>query len=146
VASTAEQVVIAAGGGTYEELLTLHFSYDPCAFWQGSDQTCSMVLEAAQAGDLSLIRQLHANGVSIVSISDYDLRTAGHLACVEGNIEIVKYLKQHGANFSMKDRWGRTPMDDAHSSDHHDIIALLAGRAAAPTTPFGASGGPRNCA
>jgi hypothetical protein len=135
-----DSIIAVAGVGDYEELLAIHFSYDPCAFWQGGEQMCSMVLEAAQSGDLGLLRQLHANGVSVVSIADYDLRTAGHLACVEGNIEIVKYLKRHSVSFDLTDRWGRTAIDDARSSGHVDIVAFLLGRAGAPKTPNWASG------
>ena len=102
----------------------MSFSYDPCAFWHGGDEMCSLILEAAQAGDLGLIRQLHANGFSL-SIADYDLRTAGHLACSEGNLEIVKYLHQHGVDFNFKDRWGRTALDDALQANHQDTILFL---------------------
>jgi hypothetical protein len=120
---------VAAGkldaGKLDNELINLHFSYDPCAFWEGGPQMCSMVLEAAQAGDLGLIKQLHATGVSVASVADYDLRTASHLACVEGNIEIVKYLNQHGADFHFKDRWGRTAIDDANNAGHKDVIYYL---------------------
>jgi glutaminase A len=114
--------VAAAEDG--EEATVMNFSYDPCAFWHGGDEMCSLILEAAQSGDLGLIRQLHANGISL-SIADYDLRTAGHLACSEGNLETVKYLHQHGVDFNFKDRWGRTALDDALQANHQDTILFL---------------------
>ena len=106
------------------ELIKLHFSHDPCAFWEGEEQMCSSVLDAAMSGDLGLIKQLHANGVSL-TIADYDLRTAGHLACVEGNLEIVKYLKQNGVNFNVKDRWGQTAMQEAEATNRTEIISYI---------------------
>lgn len=59
---------------------------------------------------ISLSKQIDLN------ISDYDKRTPLHLACSEGNIEIVKFLLENNCNKNVKDRWDNTPLTDAKKS------------------------------
>jgi glutaminase len=47
-----------------------------------------------------------------LNISDYDKRTPLHLACIEGNIDIVKFLLEEKCDINVKDRWGNTPLND----------------------------------
>lgn len=61
-----------------------------------------------------------------MSLSDYDGRTALHLAASEGHLECVKFLiTQCGVPHSMKDRWGRQPTDEARAFGHTSIVELL---------------------
>lgn len=50
-----------------------------------------------------------------VNISDYDNRTPLHLACAEGNLEIVKFLIENGCNVKLEDRWGNTALSEAET-------------------------------
>lgn len=79
---------------------------------------------AASQGDLNEIRRLISHGVDVNS-SDYDGRTALHLAAAEGQTETVKFLLRKGADKDYKDRWGNTPMADAQSGGHEAIAELL---------------------
>lgn len=57
-----------------------------------------------------------------ISQKKTDQRTALHIACCNGDIDIVRYLLQMGANVHVKDRFDRTPLIDAVESDNHDVI------------------------
>ena len=49
---------------------------------------------------------------------NFDGRNLGHLAASCGRVEIVDYLAQSKRyDFSMKDRWGKSPLDIIKWSD-----------------------------
>lgn len=63
--------------------------------------------------------------VEFVNESDYNKRTALHLAAAEGRIQIVKYLIQEGAKVDIKDNWGATPLTDAQKENRQNVIKYL---------------------
>ena len=77
-------------------------------------------------GDLSKIRLLKECEADI-EIADYDLRTVAHLAAAEGHWPCVDYLARHTSfNFALKDRWGKTPLDEvADPTKRSEIQELL---------------------
>jgi len=50
--------------------------------------------------------KLSGLGVSVWEMSDYDGRTAVHLAASEGRINVLHYLHGLGADLNAQDRWG----------------------------------------
>lgn len=60
-----------------------------------------------------------------MSAVDYDQRTALHVACSEGSLEVVKFLILNGVPVHARDRQDRTPLMEAISIDHHEIIKFL---------------------
>lgn len=60
-----------------------------------------------------------------VNFRDYDRRTALHVAASEGHLSICKLLIQHGARINRSDRWGGSPLDDAHRHRHKAVIDYL---------------------
>lgn len=79
---------------------------------------------AASLGDLSAIRRLVAQGVSL-EIADYDRRTAIHLAAAEGRLEVVRFFTAHGVEVNPADRWGNTPLDEAIRHGREAVAKLL---------------------
>lgn len=79
---------------------------------------------AASMGDISEVKRAIALELDI-NKGDYDNRTALHLAAAEGHEEVVKYLIRKGADINAKDRWGRTPIDDAKLNNNKAIVDLL---------------------
>ena len=58
--------------------------------------------------------------------SDYDGRTALHLSSIEGHEEAVKFLLfKCNVNPNVKDRWDKTPSDDAKFSGYENIVSIL---------------------
>eukprot|EP00736_Rhodelphis_marinus_P014013 Rmarinus@m.24588 len=109
-----------------------HDSFDPCA--QTRDETSMDIFEATHAaarGDIERLKCLHAASVDL-SLGDYDGRTPLHLAASGGNTTCVKYLLRLNVDVNRRDRWGKTPYDDAVVEDLHDIATLLAVHGAKP--------------
>ncbi|KAI5740294.1 hypothetical protein M8J76_002461 [Diaphorina citri] len=84
----------------------------------------AMLQSAVMTGDLKRMEEIKGYGADL-SIKDADQRSALHIACCEGHTDIVKYLLLNGASVHEKDRHGVTPLDEAITADHHDIIELL---------------------
>ncbi|XP_062555287.1 L-asparaginase isoform X2 [Armigeres subalbatus] len=84
----------------------------------------AMVNSAVLSGNISKLNNLKGYGANL-SAENYDRRTALHVACCEGNLEVVQYLLQNGAAVHIRDRYDRTPLMDAILNDHYEIIRLL---------------------
>ncbi|KOC61963.1 L-asparaginase [Habropoda laboriosa] len=83
-----------------------------------------MLNAAVKSRDVVKLEALKGYGADI-SQQNEDGRTALHIACCEGDLNVVRCLLQMGANVHIKDRFNRTPLIDAIEFDHHEIIKLL---------------------
>lgn len=84
------------------------------------------LLQAAAAGDMKRVQELLQNRPGHVDFRDYDRRTALHVAASEGHLAICKYLVEvKKAQINRSDRWGGSPLDDAHRHRHHDVVLFL---------------------
>ena len=87
------------------------------------------VIFSASAGNLDALINLYASGVCLHSSSDYDRRTALHLAASNGHEEIIKYLlavsKDPKQLLGKLDRFGNTPLVDAEREGHKTCAELL---------------------
>lgn len=82
-------------------------------------------LYAAAEGDIVALKQVIARRID-VNTSDYDKRTALHLAASESQAEAVRFLLRHGARPDAADRWGHTPLDDARRAGADEVVRILA--------------------
>ena len=62
--------------------------------------------QASRAGDANTVVMLARQGANL-NQSDYDGRTAMHLAVKEGNHKVVEVLLQKDADKNVKDHWGQ---------------------------------------
>ena len=83
------------------------------------------LLYAASCGDLDEIKRLEAAGADL-NLSDYDGRTALHLAVAENRPEVVAYLLSRQVDRTKQDRWGNTPLEEARRLEFAALVGLLA--------------------
>lgn len=61
-----------------------------------------------------------------MTLSDYDGRTALHLAAAEGHVNCVEFLLKYcRVPYNVHDRWGNTPLREAAAFGHTAVIDLL---------------------
>jgi hypothetical protein len=88
------------------------------------------LLQQAALGNEEAMEEILQKRPHFVNFRDYDRRTALHIAASEGNLKICQYLVAKSANINRSDRWGGSPLDDAHRHRHSPVIAYLRGRGA----------------
>jgi glutaminase len=92
----------------------------PRAHAKRSANICELLTVAA-SGDIRTLQLLVMREIDL-NASDYDSRTALHVAAAEGRLEVVRCLVQNGADPFAKDRWGTTPLEGLETSwrSNHD--------------------------
>lgn len=94
------------------------------------------MIDGAAKGNKEKMIKILATGKVDINQSDYDNRTALHLAAAEGHLDIVKYLVENGAEIDVKDRAGTTPLsevnakintleEDDERSEYHNVSDYL---------------------
>ena len=84
------------------------------------------LLQAAAMGDARRGEEMLNRSPRRVNFRDYDRRTALHVAASEGHLQICKLLiEKFGIRINRSDRWGGSPLDDAHRHRHRKVIAYL---------------------
>jgi len=82
-------------------------------------------LQAASEGDLAKMKQLvEKSGVNINAQGQMN-RTALHLACLYGKMEIVMYLVEKGANKELPASSGEVPLHLASLNGHFNVVEFL---------------------
>jgi glutaminase len=98
---------------------------DPSLYhFQTDIELCNSLLWAASKGDLPTLVYLHNLGFNL-NYMDYDQRSAAHLAAAHGQLKALRYLKRHGAEIDVQDRWGNMPIDDAKRNGHEETELML---------------------
>ncbi|XP_037938737.1 L-asparaginase-like [Teleopsis dalmanni] len=103
---------------------SLHLSSPQDLGQLGATLFPAMLNSAVIAGDIPKINNLKSYGADL-SGTNQDHRTALHLACHEGKIGIVNHLLLNGVSVHIRDRYDRTPLHEAITTDNHEIIQLL---------------------
>ena len=78
-------------------------------------------------GDLEGLKLLCRNNPNIdLDASDYDGRTALHMAATEGHIGILQFLaKKNLKEINPTDRWGNTPLEDAERGIFQEVTEFV---------------------
>ena len=85
---------------------------------------CS-VLHQAALGNQLVLEKILLELPALVHFRDYDRRTSLHIAASEGQLDICRFLVAKGARINRVDRWGGSPLDDAHRHRHADVVKFL---------------------
>jgi ankyrin repeat protein len=72
----------------------------------------SIMCQVVYDGDIVMLRRLLRARIQ-VNASDYDKRSAAHIAAAEGNLAALKVLVEHGADLTRRDRWEMSAIDEA---------------------------------
>jgi len=89
------------------------------------------LLQAAAIGNIQYIRTTLLRNPAHTEFRDYDRRTILHIAASEGKLDIVSMLiETFTANINRSDRWGGSPLDDAHRHRHGDVVKYLLSKGA----------------
>ena len=87
-------------------------------------QAASTLCQAVYEGDILLLKRLISAQIQ-VNASDYDKRTAAHIAASESNCLALKVLVGAGADLNMRDRWGNSVKDEAKRAKAGAILEFL---------------------
>ena len=75
------------------------------------EKLAKFLCESGFKDDLDKIRLLKECEGDL-NAADYDGRTVAHLAAAERHWELLKYLVRESSLMVVKDRWGKTPLDE----------------------------------
>ncbi|BFZ07645.1 hypothetical protein BsWGS_10683 [Bradybaena similaris] len=106
-----------------EEIMKVKDAIYPC-----------LMAAAAKTGDIPALEKLRASGGHLGAENE-DGRTALHVACRHGHINVVHYLLNHGVSVHVRDCRKETPLIDAVEGGHLEIIKLLVQTGAAMPLP-----------
>ncbi len=81
------------------------------------------LLEACKNNDINTINEVLNKGCDI-NFKDYDKRTALHIACAEGHIEVIKLLVKNNI-IIQNDRWNNTPLNDVPENKKEEVRKIL---------------------
>eukprot|EP00301_Raphidiophrys_heterophryoidea_P004129 c11819_g1_i1.p1 GENE.c11819_g1_i1~~c11819_g1_i1.p1 ORF type:complete len:870 (-),score=227.03 c11819_g1_i1:956-3565(-) len=79
---------------------------------------------AAAEGNIQMLKKMAEMGTNLNN-TDYDGRTALHLAASSGHLRVVEWLISQGVDLTVTDRWNSTPLQDAIRHEHKEIGELL---------------------
>ena len=103
----------------------------------GPGISAALVIEAASEGEADKLARILRDNQGDPNASDYDSRTALHLACANGHLKVVELLLACKASINAKDRWDGTPLEDAITSGHASIAYFLWSKGAQMTRESG---------
>ncbi len=86
----------------------------------------TLLHDAIHCNAISHVRELLEFGCKVNEFSHPTGRvTPLHIAAQFGNAEIVEMLLQYGADATLQDEHGDTPLDDAIANEQKNVIELL---------------------
>ena len=85
----------------------------------------SSLIVAARCGDLPTFRRLLGTPGCNLDATDSNQRTALHVACAFGRLEMVQLLLQAGSNADSCSVSGQTPLHEACIGGHYSVLQQL---------------------
>ncbi|KAM1638248.1 hypothetical protein EV1_015777 [Malus domestica] len=88
------------------------------------DDAGDFLCTTAARRNMELLKRLLSNDIN-PNAKNYDQRSPLHVAASEGLYPMAEFLLEAGASVLSKDRWGRTPLDEARIGGNKKLIKLL---------------------
>ncbi len=82
------------------------------------------LIQSVKTGDILKVRQILRSG-SDTNTTDFSNRTALHVACAFGRLEMVKLLISKGGNVDTGSLSGKTALHEACIGGHYHVLMLL---------------------
>ena len=95
----------------------------------GTRDYATILCDEAARGQVDSLKDSLDRGAD-PNLSDYDHRSALHLAAEEGKLAVVELLISRGANVNCTDRWGNTPLTGAQQNAHTEVANFLKSKGA----------------
>eukprot|EP01064_Diplonema_japonicum_P008024 TRINITY_DN15584_c0_g1_i1.p1 TRINITY_DN15584_c0_g1~~TRINITY_DN15584_c0_g1_i1.p1 ORF type:complete len:835 (+),score=185.37 TRINITY_DN15584_c0_g1_i1:75-2579(+) len=130
---SVQSVLRSKGGKHSEELSSDEFPSEqtndtvssPVQMTSRLGFTHEKFIKAAAGRKLSIMKSVLKGSPQLLNATDYDGRSALHLASEEGHLDVVQFLLAEGCDVNVKDRWGSTPFVGALHNTHNDIADCL---------------------
>lgn len=84
-----------------------------------------LMCDAAGRGDTETMKELCGQGGVLNATASHDGRTPLHVACLEGQLSVIRHLLANGASPHVTDHRGQTPLHGAIRSANVEAILLL---------------------
>ncbi|XP_068681912.1 60 kDa lysophospholipase-like isoform X1 [Montipora foliosa] len=84
-----------------------------------------LMCQAAGKGDIATMKELCGQGGVLNAAASHDGRTPLHVACLEGQLSVIRHLLGKGASPHVTDSRGQTPLHDAIRSANVAAVLLL---------------------
>lgn len=98
----------------------------------GDALTAEVLLESAETGDLETVEKIISEGsVDIDAVDEVDSYSAMMMSAEAGHLDIVRALRDAGADVEIRDSYGRTPLYAASVAGHIDVVRFLVREAGA---------------
>lgn len=82
-------------------------------------------IQSIYSGSLPAVQLLYRKGRLPINQQSIDGNSALFFACLWRKYEIVNYLLDHGADFTLANTRGETPLSIAKKKGYRDIVLLL---------------------
>ena len=86
---------------------------------------CTPLWQAAQNGHTEVVRFLVEEGKADVDKVNKKNQTPINIAAFCGHLEVVQFLLGKGADCTIENQWGRTPLATAQKQGHAEVAAAL---------------------
>lgn len=86
---------------------------------------CDLLCQSAALNQIQNVKELLESYPELINEKNGEGLTALHYACDRGNLEMVQFLVEEGANVNIQDSYGETPLHVAKIADELEIINYL---------------------
>lgn len=86
---------------------------------------CDLLCQSAALNQIQNVKELIESYPELINEKNSEGLTALHYACDRGNLEMVQFLVEEGANVNIQDSYGETPLHVAKIADELEIINYL---------------------